>query len=227
MKQSKKQFFTTAVLLAAFVLWTALIQRVDVQAIGPEGSAVGFATVNGFLHRLTGVHLWLYTLTDWLGLVPLCFVAGFGMLGLVQWIKRKHILKVDADILILGGFYVIVMTVFLLFELLIVNDRPVLIDGRLEASYPSSTTMLVLCVMPTAIVQLKMRIKIRPVRICIVCVLGGFTAFMVVGRFISGVHWFTDIIGGGLLSAGLVAAYIFAHNMAKDRLSNRFQPVSD
>ena len=34
-----------------------------------------------------------------------------------------------------------------------------------------------------------------------------FSAFMVIGRLISGVHWATDIIGSILLSAGLFMLY--------------------
>jgi undecaprenyl-diphosphatase len=194
-------------MLAAFLLWTAVVQLVDVQAIGPEKSSVGFATMNRFVHNLTGVHMSLYTITDWLSLVPLMFVMGFGILGLIQWIRRKHLLKVDYSILVLGGFYVVVMAVFVLFEVLVVNYRPVLIDGVLEASYPSSTTMLVMCVMPTAIMQLNARVKNDVLKGIIASVMIAFLVFMVIGRLISGVHWVTDIIGGALLSAGLVLLY--------------------
>ena len=196
-------------MLLAFLLWTVAIQFVDVQAIGPQESSVGFATINQFVHNLTGVHISLYTITDWLGLVPLVFVMVFALLGLIQWIKRKHISKVDYNILILGGFYIVVMAVYVLFEMLVVNYRPVLICGILEASYPSSTTMLVLCVMPTAIMQLNIRIKNRIFKKCLVFVITAFIIFMVVGRLISGVHWITDIVGGALLSAGLVLMYRF------------------
>ena len=149
----------------------------------------------------------LYTITDWLGLVPLVFVIGFALLGLVQWIKRKNLLKVDYNILILGGFYIVVMAVYVLFEMLIVNYRPVVIDGILEASYPSSTTMLVMCVMPTAIMQFNARIKNNVLKRYVTFVISTFIAFMVIGRLISGVHWVTDIIGGALLSTGLVLMY--------------------
>jgi undecaprenyl-diphosphatase len=203
----KKRFGIPFGLLGAFVLWTVAVRLIDVQPLGPQGSLVGFATWNRFVHNLTGVHMPLYTLTDWLGLVPFVFVLGFAVLGLVQLIKRKSILKVDRSILALGGFYVAVMAAYVFFEIFVINYRPVLIEGTLEASYPSSTTMLVLCVMPTAVMQLRSRIKNRPFRHAVSVALIAFTAFMVIGRLISGVHWFTDIIGGALISAGLVTLY--------------------
>lgn len=208
MKKTKGKLFGIAsILLAAFALWTLAVQHIDVQAIGPNGSSVGFAGLNGWVHDLTGVHMGLYVLTDWLGLVPIGFVLGFAVLGLVQWMRRRKLFRVDRDILLLGGFYLLVLILYLVFETVAVNARPVLIDGRLEASYPSSTTMLVLCVMPTAMMQLRARIRNTKVRIIVLTILAVFTACMVVGRLIAGVHWFTDIIGGVLLSAGLVALY--------------------
>ena len=208
MKREKLRYFFSAIaILAAFILWTAAICCMDVQAIGPQQSTVGFATINQYMHDLTGVYMGLYTITDWLALVPLGFAMGFGILGLVQWIKRRQLRKVDPSILILGGFYVVVMGAYLLFEEVVINYRPVLIDGILEASYPSSTTMLVLCVMPTAMLQLRGRIKNIFLKRCVISVITAFIAFMVIARLISGVHWFTDIIGGILLSTGLVLMY--------------------
>ena len=206
-KQSKKSICISVGMPAAFLLWTVAIQLIDVQAIGPRETVVGFATMNRFVHNLTGVHMSLYTITDWLGLVPFGFVLGFASLGLIQWIKRGHFLKVDCDILILGVFYIAVMAVYILFEMFVVNYRPVLINGYLEASYPSSTTMLVMCVMPTAAMQLKTRIRNTVPKRIVIWLIIAFIAFMVIGRLVSGVHWITDIIGGALLSAGLVILY--------------------
>lgn len=206
-KENQRNVCIATCMLFAFFLWTATIQFIDVQTIGPQGSSVGFATLNGFVHNLTGVHMSLYAITDWLGLVPLAFVMGFALLGLVQWIKRKYLLKVDYSILVLGGFYIVVMAVYVLFEVFVVNYRPVLIGGILEASYPSSTTMLVMCVMPTAIMQFNARIKNNILKRFVASAITAFVVFMVIGRLLSGVHWFTDIIGGALLSAGLVLMY--------------------
>ena len=155
----------------------------------------------------------LYTITDWLGLVPVGFAVGFALLGLIQWMKRKKLLKVDYSILALGGFYIAVLAVYVIFEVLAVNYRPVLINGYLETSYPSSTTMLVMCIMPTSMMQLNARIKNNVLKRCVAFVITAFIAFMVIARLISGVHWFTDIVGGALLSAGLVMMYVFACRM--------------
>ena len=207
MKRVRKSFIVSICLLTAFVLWTVAISFVDVRAIGPQGSSVGFAGINGYVHNLTGVHFSLYNITDWLGLVPLFVCMGFGILGLVQWIKRKSICKVDHDILILGGFYIITIAAYLFFENVVINYRPVLINGYLEASYPSSTTLLVMCVMPTAVMQFNSRIRNKLLRNIFAATLVAFIAFMAIGRLLSGVHWLTDIVGGALLSTGLVLMY--------------------
>lgn len=200
MKRNRTQFLLPGLLLGAFLLWTAGVCLVDVRPIGPMDSRVGFAGLNGWFRGLTGVHWWLYDLTDLLGLASLGICGGFGLQGLCQWVRRKSIRRVDGELLALGGFYLTVLAVFFLFELLEVNYRPVLIEGRLEASYPSSTTMLALCVLPTAM----LRLRNRWVRF----LLAALTAFLVIGRLLCGVHWVSDIIGGALLSAGLVTLYI-------------------
>ena len=210
----KKKILISTVLLISFVLWTLLISVVEVKPIGPEGSKVGFATLNRFVHELTGVNITLYVITDWLGLVPIAIAFGFAILGVIQWIKRKKIWKVDYSILALGIFYIAVIFAYVFFEIIIINYRPTLIDGYLEASYPSSTTMLVMCVMPTTAMQLNKRIKSDFAKCCVNALIILFTAFMVIGRIISGVHWITDIIGGALLSAGLVKLYdTFSNNI--------------
>ena len=203
----RKQLWVAVTLLAAFALWTVLVSVVDVRPIGPDGSSVGFATLNRFIYGLTGVNWFLYSITDWMGLVPIAMALGFAILGLVQLMTRKSLWRVDRSILALGLLYIVVMTAYVFFETVVINYRPVLINGYLEASYPSSTTLLVLCVMPTAAMQFKARIQNTMLRRCVVITMVAFIAFMVIGRLLSGVHWITDIIGGALLSAGLVTVY--------------------
>ena len=193
--------------MTAFLLWTFLIQTVDVQAAGPNGTKVGFAGFNLWFHKLTGVHMTVYTITDWLGLVPIVICLCFGVLGVIQTVKRRSLLRVDPDIILLGLYYILVIFGYLVFEMIPINYRPILINGTLEASYPSSTTLLVLSVMPTLKFQIDRRTEKPLVRSITTIFVITFSAFMVIGRLISGVHWATDIIGAVLLSMGLFLLY--------------------
>ena len=205
--KEKRNLLKGAGLIGAFSLWTVLIQWVDVQAVGQNGTKIGFADFNVWFHQLTGVHMTIYTITDWLGLVPIFICLCFGVLGLVQLIKRRSLLRVDPDILLLGAYYVLVIACYLIFEMIPINYRPVLIEGRQEGSYPSSTTLLVLSVMPTLMFQANRRVSNAMIRKAVAVSVIAFSAFMVIGRLISGVHWATDIIGSVLLSAGLYMLY--------------------
>ena len=197
----------SAAFLLLFLVWTALVLTVDVRPIGPLGTSVGLATLNGAVHRALGVRLSLYTVTDWLGLVPVAVALFFALLGLSEWGHRRRLCRVDASLFVLGGFYLAVIASYLFFEAVPLNYRPVLLGATPEASYPSSTTLLVGCVMPTSILQCKQRIQNNTARKTCCILLSVFTVFMVLGRLIAGVHWFTDIVGGALMSVGLVALY--------------------
>ena len=206
-KKGKKLLIAGVILLFLFAVWTGLIQTVDVQPAGQNGTDIGFAKVNTWFHELTGVHMKIYTITDWLGLVPIFICMLFGMLGLTQLLKRKNLMKVDGDILLLGIYYILIIFGYFIFEMIPINYRPVLIEGILEASYPSSTTLLVLSVMPTFSFQAHRRIEHKNILFLIDIFVILFSMFMVLGRTIAGVHWLTDILGSVLLSAGLYLIY--------------------
>lgn len=204
----KRQIYVSVTLFLAFCAWTVLVRTVDVGEIGPFNTGVGLSGLNGFIHSLTGVNMWLYTLTDFVGLVPFCVAGGFAVLGLAQWIRRRSLFRVDRSLLVLGGFYIATVLTYVFFEVVIVNYRPILIEGRLEASYPSSTTVLVICVISTAVIQLRERIKSRACSRFVTIFGTTFIVFTVIARLVSGVHWFSDIVGGVLVSAALVTAYV-------------------
>ena len=219
-KDGKKLLVAGVSLLAAFIIWTALIQTIDVKAVGQNKTELGFSKLNVSFHELTGVHMTIYTLTDWLGLVPIAVCVGFGTLGLVQLAKRKSLFKVDTDILLLGVYYVLVIAGYLIFEMIPINYRPIPIEGRMEASYPSSTTLLVISVMPTLVFRVYRRVNNTAVRHVIYIFTAAFMVFMTVGRTISGVHWLTDIIGAMLLGAGLYLLYHGAVCLTEERKWN-------
>ena len=205
--KEKRLLWIGYILIAGFVIWTLLIQAVDIQPLGINGTNIGFATINCWFHRLTGVHMVIYTITDWLGIIPVFICIIFGGIGCVQLLKRRSLLKVDYDIIFLGAYYILVILGYSIFEMIPINYRPILIEGFMEASYPSSTTLLVLCVMPTLIEQVNRRseneIFKKVIKALVIC----FSVFMVFGRLVSGVHWLTDIIGSIMLSIGLFCIY--------------------
>jgi len=207
-KKSKTYFVLSGVLFSLFVLLSLLLTRFDVKAIGPENSEVGFAGINAFVFRQIGVHPIWYSITELLGIIPILFALWFTLLGLVQLIKRKSIRLVDKSILALGLLYFLVIVFYLFFEHAVVNYRPVILEAGLEASYPSSHTLIVVCIMLSSTLELHTLCPSRK-KLCLgidilSCLL---VAVTVVGRLLSGVHWFTDIIGGLLLSAALLMLY--------------------
>ena len=207
-QNGKKLLIIGIGLIILFFTWTALVLQVDVQPLGQNGTDIGFATFNLWFHRLTGVHMNIYMLTDWLGLVPIFVCMLFAGLGVVQLIQRRNPFKVDYDILALGVYYIVVIFGYLIFEMIPINYRPILIEGVMEVSYPSSTTLLVLSVMPTLVFQVNRRVDSNIIKTVIIVSTVAFSAFMVIGRLIAGVHWFTDIVGGIILSAGLFCIYM-------------------
>lgn len=206
-KTGKRELFAGLLFIAIFAIFTLLVQIVDVNPLGVNGTNIGFSTFNCMIHKLCGVNMTLYTITDWAGLVPIFIIISFGIIGLTQLIKRRSLIKVDADILILGVYYIIVATIYVVFEMMCINFRPILINGFMEVSYPSSTTLLVLSVMPTLAEQTSRRYKNSKVKISMYAFTATFSVFMVIGRLISGVHWFTDILGSVIMSVGLYCTY--------------------
>lgn len=217
--QTKLNVIITSCLFLAFIIFTILVKCVDVQAIGPLGSKVGLAGINEAVFKVFGVNQTIYNVTEILGYLTFLIIAFFAGLGVYQLIKGKSIKKVDYKILALGGFYVVVLLFYVLFEVIIVNYRPVLIEGELEASYPSSHTMLSICVVSSAMIVLtEMLNGKKAITITVVAVGYALILITVIGRLLSGVHWFTDVFGGVLLSFALIMLFYTATDFLRNKL---------
>lgn len=207
-RKTRTYFILAGALFLAFFIFTALVKTVDVRPIGPQGSSVGFAAVNQFFFEQLGTSRLWYVVTSWLGFAAVLVIFTFAILGLVQLIRRRSLQKVDGRILLLGGFYFVVLIVYAVFEFVVVNYRPVILTQELEASYPSSHTMLIVCVMATAMMQFHHYLKGKKALLAVGDLAAALViAVTVVGRLLSGVHWFTDIAGSLILSSALVMLY--------------------
>ena len=205
----KKYFFISLFFFIVFILWTILLLFINVRDVGPNNSSIGLADINIYIHNKIGTNLFLYYLTDWLSIIPVFIMFGFAILGFIQLLKRKSFFKVDFDIYLLGIFYLLLFFIYLFFENFIINFRPILIEGFLEASYPSSTTLLVVTIIGLTIIQNNLKNKNVILKKFFNFLLYVFMFFMVICRFISGVHWFTDILGGLFLSISLISLYYY------------------
>lgn len=209
-REMKKKCITAAVSFGLFLLLILLVKTVDVAVVGPEGAKIGLSKLNVAIHDLFGVHMAWYKVTNVLGylaiLIGLCFAA----IGGLQLIYRRSILKVDKEILLLGGLYVVTVLFYILFEKVVVNYRPILMpDGEgLEASFPSSHTMLSCVILGSGLELLKKYArKDKTIQTALTVIFAVMLALIVAGRLLSGVHWFTDILGGILLSVALLNAW--------------------
>lgn len=197
----------SAALLLAFAVLTILLCTLDVQVVGPQDASVGLATLNSTVWEAIGQSEIAGKLSTLGGLLMLAAVAAFGVLGLVQLLVRKNLLRVDKELYVMAGGLVLLAGAYLLFELWVINFRPVLDEGVLAPSYPSSHTMLAIAVAGMGMAYLQRRVKRAVVRCVLVCVLNLASVATVVCRFLSGVHWLTDIVGGALL--GLTITYVY------------------
>ena len=215
-KKAKRYLVLSALFWFIFVAFTYCVLTIDVSSVGPQQSKVGLSTINAFVFQTLGTHKIWYTVTECLGIAALLCAAGFGAVGIWQLLKRKSIRKVDRELIVLGCLYVLVVAFYLLFEQVVINYRPILVDGVLEASYPSSHVLLVTCIAATAAIQLGMRNSRAPgFHLAVNFAAVSIIVLTAIGRLLSGVHWFTDIVGALLLSASLVTMYCGAINLVR------------
>ncbi|MBQ7523710.1 MAG: phosphatase PAP2 family protein [Oscillospiraceae bacterium] len=207
--KTRSRYAPAAVFGALFLIWIVLLKTVDVAAVGPEGTSVGFSHLNVWFHSLTGVNLTWYQITNVLGYLSIATVLVFALTGLVQWIGRKSIAEVDGDLLRLGGLCVALGTLYAAFEKIIINYRPIILpdEPTVEASFPSSHTLLVCAIFGCLLIVAQKRVKNTALRRVLVGFCAAAVVLGVVGRLLSGVHWLTDIIGSLLLSAALLALF--------------------
>ena len=207
MTKRKRNFMLTMALFVLFIIFTVVVKKVDVHNIGPNGSVVGLATINNSFRNILDYNSTIYKVSEILGYISIMIVGLYGVIGVKQLIERKQIAKVDRTILLLGLFYILLAIVYIIFEFVIINYRPIILDGELEASYPSSHTILSICVCVSSFMASKTIFKNKK----LINIFNIFTIILMISvvltRLLSGVHWLTDIIGGILISLALCSLF--------------------
>lgn len=208
MKNKRKKIIINLTFILFAIIFIIMVKFVDVKPIGVNGSNIGFSTLNQIILNQIGVNIIWYYITDWLGLIPIIISLIYAIIGIIQLFNRKSIFKVDKEIISLGVFYITLICIYIFFENVIINYRPILIDGFLEASFPSSHTLMTVCICGSSIIINNKLFKnniVKPLNILSIIII----IVTIYGRLVSGVHWFTDILGGIIISISLLKIFYF------------------
>ena len=116
MSKRKKYFIIAVVLFIVSVIYTLLVKNVDLKAIGPNESVVGFGSLNEWFKGLVGVNDSWYKITKYLGIVPFLICAFYGLIGVGQLIKYKKISKIDKRLIFLGILYVLMLPILNIYK---------------------------------------------------------------------------------------------------------------
>lgn len=203
-KLAKKQRFWLAmaiVLCVVFVVFTLIVALVDVDQ-------VGLSHVNQFFWQHCGKNIVWERITDWLGYLVILAMISVVVWQIVQWVCRKSLRRVDSNLLLLDFIFGCLVVIYLFFEIIVINYRPELENGVAKASYPSSHTMLFMTVLPLLVWQVWHYVKSKPLCVVLTVVLSILLMMGVVGRLLSGVHWFTDILAGMIVGCCLDSWYL-------------------
>lgn len=194
-------------LLLVFLIFTVLLKTVDVKPYSATETEIGFFSINSAVFKAIGTNDLAYEISEILGLLVLIAPFAFAILALVEWIKRKSLLKIDRDLWALFVAYALTLLLYCFFELVVINFRPILAEGVAEASYPSSHTLLAIVIGGTALLQIKERIRTPRIRIPLLCIIIFLMVAVPLLRLLSGVHWLTDIIAAVLLGSSILMIY--------------------
>ena len=222
MKKKNVFIIISLLLLIISVMYIILIKNLDVASIGPNNTKVGLSTINKSFHSTFGYNNILYKLTKYLGVIPILLAVMYALIGLYELKTKKSLFKVDKRLIFLGVFYILVLFVYILFEKLAINYRPVILDGELEASFPSSHTILALCFCGSSLIASKYFITNKKTRKIIDIFSLVVMILIVIGRTLSGVHWLTDIIGGIIISGFLLSLFYTGILILSERKKSSF-----
>ena len=196
-------------LLLLFIVWTIVIKFVDTAPIGPNESIVGLSHINGPFHEMFGYQELICRVSEIGGYAGLALAGVLALSGLVQLIKCRKFSLVDKKLIALGVIYVLVLFLYVLFDKVAINYRPIIMPGEteLEPSYPSTHTMLAIAIYGTAPILIHDYIRNDTLSGALIVACWMLMVITVIARLFAGVHWLTDIVGGILLASCLVLLY--------------------
>lgn len=225
MKKEAINFILAIVFLVLSAGFIYGCKNINVDKVGPNKVEVGYSSINEKVFNKLGKNDKYDKISDYLLYEAMATVGIFGVIGLYQLIRRKSLLKIDGDIWMLAWYYVLVVAVYVGFDKLSINLRPILTEKGAEPSFPSSHTLITFCFLGVTMIQASDRVRKKALRwfINIVCI--GSMLAMPILRLLAGMHWFSDVVGGIIIGHVFVLAYK-AFYLRHRRKNDKFEGLS-
>jgi undecaprenyl-diphosphatase len=223
-KDLQGKIISSATNFFVFLCMIFWVKFLDVAAIGPENTSIGFSTINWWLHNLTGVNMTWYKVSNITGYLAIAFALAVWIIAIIQLIKRKSFAKIDKEIAWASILYIVLALVYFFFKVVVINYRPIIMPGDLhvEGSFPSSHTLFAWTIYTSLIFLIKKYVTKKNLKVILEILVWLIIAVTLVGRILSGAHWGTDILGGILIGNALVIGYsaILVYNDIKNQEKN-------
>lgn len=207
----KKTCITMACLfMGLYIVLLVMLYSVDVTFEGVNGSRIGLSGINIPIRDAIGTNMIFYNISKYVGALGIALVGVLAVWFLVRIIREKSLKALTRKEYELGVLYLLTCVLYVVFSKIVINYRPIIKwdEEGPESSFPSTHAMIAVvifgsfcCIAGNYIKNEKLCKLIR-----ILCVI--LAVLVIVGRMLSGVHWFTDIVGGVLVALSLVFAYL-------------------
>lgn len=203
--KAKYYLIVCATLLVAFLALWCCVVFVDVQRVGANDTTLGLASVNLAVFLLLGQDATWDYVTDWLTVVCILVGASVGAKAFFQAVMRKSVKKVDTELYVVLGCYLLALAFVALFEIVPVNYRPLLAQGNLQASFPSTHALICIVSVGETLFTATFRKCRKPLQLTICALFALCCVAVCLGRLLAGAHWLTDVVASVLLGGAIVA----------------------
>lgn len=198
----KKKILDIVIITNLFIIFilTILVKTVDIYYNVITKSNIGLYSLNKlFLNN--NEFQFLKIISEIIFIICLLIIVIIGAMLIINYIKTKAINKKQKNFLI---YLFILFIIWVLFDkVLIINYRPIVVDGKIEGSYPSTHIMVITYTLLSLsyLLENKVNQKMKYI-LSIIFILITFS-----GRVLSLMHWFTDGLCG--LLVGLTFYLLF------------------
>lgn len=192
-----------SILWLILLIFTILVSFVDVKIFNVTNTKIGLYSLNKIFLVNSINSNYINIISNGIFLICLLVIILMLLLITFEYFKTKKINKNNLNFFI---HFLIMVLIWIIFDkILIINYRPILINGNIEGSYPSTHVMVSTFVLLFLSDQLKKIFKNDKIFYIISI---GLIIIQSISRILLTMHWFTDIIGGLLIGCLLFFTFL-------------------